>query len=115
MAPLQRPVAEPSTSQTSTGNVTNKIGQALIGAIAIADATPATNAMAARRQPKASTTAWARRAMVTAGARQPRSPPAWTRLYCRRRRRAQWDWSPRLRLHRAGAVRVVVRAVPSGG
>ena len=57
-APLQRPAAEPSTSQTSTGKVRNSIGQALIGASASAETAPATKAMPARRQPEASMTAW---------------------------------------------------------
>ena len=57
--PSSAPAPDPSSIQISTGKVRNRTGQALMGASASTDATPAANAMSARRQPHASTTEWA--------------------------------------------------------
>src|ERR1700754_76207 len=51
--PRPRPAPAPSISQTTTGNVSSNIGQALNGAIASVDSAPAMNAIAARFQPHA--------------------------------------------------------------
>src|SRR5436853_6301053 len=67
--PPQRPAPAPSISHTNNEKVTNITGQRSTGAIARAESAPATKAMAARRQPQASTMEWARRVRLTTGAR----------------------------------------------
>ena len=76
ITPPSRPADAPSISQTATGKVTNSTGKALTGASASAETAPATNAIAARRQPQESTTACDE-------AREPRGAVALTVIPCR--------------------------------